>query len=194
MIRLHTRILGFSLIELLVTIAVIGILTSIAAVAWGEVRANARDKQRMSDLKELQLAVELYYAENGEFPAMGCGAATEPLWVGPGPHPAAWGTQCDPDYIVGLTPNFIAQLPTDPISENTNNVGFLYSTNSNRTEYKIMVHDTVESLTVNSLDDEFARCSTEAIDTCTSGFCSTITSNTQQDTYAVSSEGAAVCW
>ncbi len=55
--KLHQR--GFTLVELLVVIAVIGILVSIVFLGLSEARAKSRDKARVSDLKQLELAATL---------------------------------------------------------------------------------------------------------------------------------------
>jgi prepilin-type N-terminal cleavage/methylation domain-containing protein len=60
---------GFTLIELLVVIAIIGILSSVVLASLNSARAKGRDARRISDLKQLQLALELYYDANGsEYP------------------------------------------------------------------------------------------------------------------------------
>ena len=59
---------GFTLIELLVVIAIIGVLSTLAVVALGSARAKARDSKRMSDLKQIGTALELFYADNGSYP------------------------------------------------------------------------------------------------------------------------------
>ena len=59
---------GFTLIELLVVIAIIGLLSTLAVVALGSARAKARDAKRLSDLKQVQTALELYYTDNNAYP------------------------------------------------------------------------------------------------------------------------------
>jgi type II secretion system protein G len=68
---------GFTLIELLVTIAIIGILSSFLLANFVGVRQRARDGVRKSDLRQIQSALELYRADQGEYPsfALTCGCA-----------------------------------------------------------------------------------------------------------------------
>lgn len=60
---------GFTLIELLVVIAIIGLLSTLAVVALGSARQKARDAKRVSDLKQVQTALELYYTDKNAYPA-----------------------------------------------------------------------------------------------------------------------------
>lgn len=59
---------GFTLIELLVVIAIIGLLSTLAVVALGSARAKSRDAKRVSDIRQMQTALELYYADNNAYP------------------------------------------------------------------------------------------------------------------------------
>jgi prepilin-type N-terminal cleavage/methylation domain-containing protein len=97
---------GFTLIELLIVIAILGILGAILFVAIGGTpQQNARDARRISEIGNLQLALELYNTDNEQYPATtGLSAALVPTYVGglpadPRNNDAGCGT-------TGYTPNF----------------------------------------------------------------------------------------
>ncbi len=54
---------GFSLIELLIVVAIISILVSLGAVSYSQAQKKARDSRRSSDMKAIQNAMEQYYAD-----------------------------------------------------------------------------------------------------------------------------------
>ena len=59
---------GFTLIELLVVIAIIGLLSTLAVVALNSARAKSRDSKRVADVKQMQTALELFFADNNGYP------------------------------------------------------------------------------------------------------------------------------
>lgn len=59
---------GFTLIELLVVIAIIGLLSTLAVVALNNARQKSRDAKRVSDIKQVSTALELYFADNNGYP------------------------------------------------------------------------------------------------------------------------------
>lgn len=177
--KTKNTVFGFTLVELMVVVSVIGILSAIVYANFGNARAAARDDVRKSALKEMQLALERYKAQYGVYPAQGCGSY--PIYAGRGPHPA-WGCSAD-QYITGLMPDFIPDLPKDPNQEDIDGYGYLYL--STGADYKLIAHLTVESKLVQSYEDEFARCpSSIGADPCGD-------SGPNPMTYAVYSPGAA---
>lgn len=69
-------VVGFTLIELLVAIVIIGIIATLTTLALTSARANARDVRRISDLKQIASALELYYADNNSYPTLITGGNT----------------------------------------------------------------------------------------------------------------------
>lgn len=59
---------GFTLFEMLVVIAIIGILLGIMSVSFSGAQARARDSKRIQDMNNLQKALETYYALSGSYP------------------------------------------------------------------------------------------------------------------------------
>lgn len=60
--------LGFTLIELMVTIAIIAILATVGAATYSQSQKVARDGKRIGELGEIQNAIEQYYALNQKYP------------------------------------------------------------------------------------------------------------------------------
>lgn len=75
---------GFTLIELLIVIAVIGILASVVLVGLGPIQKQGRDARRISDLRQIQNGLELYYNKNGSYPAQTWGVFPANSLIGAG--------------------------------------------------------------------------------------------------------------
>ena len=59
---------GFSLIEIVVVIGIMGLLTAIIYSSFDSSKAGSRDQKRVSDISTIQLALELYFNKNGVYP------------------------------------------------------------------------------------------------------------------------------
>jgi general secretion pathway protein G len=68
---------GFTLMELLIVIAIIAVLTTFTVANFLTGRTRARDAQRKSDLRQIQAALELYRADQGTYPPLlpACGSS-----------------------------------------------------------------------------------------------------------------------
>ena len=59
---------GFTLIEILIVVAIIAILASVVLIGLGPTQQSGRDARRISDLREIQTGLELYYSKCGFYP------------------------------------------------------------------------------------------------------------------------------
>lgn len=96
---------GFTLIELLVVIAIIGILSAVVLASLSSSKMRANDAKRMSDLHQIQIALSLYYTQNGAYPIISAWATSEATTYDAGPKWTALQTALSP---------YIAKLPHDP--------------------------------------------------------------------------------
>ena len=71
MISLKKRSQGFTIVELLIVIVVIGILATLVIVTFSGIQQKARDSQRQTDINALASHIEAYYAQKGVYPTVG---------------------------------------------------------------------------------------------------------------------------
>lgn len=64
----HSGKLGFTFIEILVVMTIIGLLATVTAVSYSQFSKTARDGKRKSDLEQIRGALELYRANNSRYP------------------------------------------------------------------------------------------------------------------------------
>lgn len=79
----HRQQGGFTLIELLVVIAIIGILSSVVLASLNSARERSRDARRIGDIKQIQLALEMFYDSNNAYPSSTAGLAPTYIPVQP---------------------------------------------------------------------------------------------------------------
>lgn len=69
MISLKKRQEGFTIVELLIVIVVIGILAAIVITTYAGIQAKARNAKRQTDLNSIQTNLEAYFSTNGHYPS-----------------------------------------------------------------------------------------------------------------------------
>ncbi len=102
---------GFTLIELLVVVAIIGVLATVIFTNLGTARTRAKDAHRISTVKEIQKALELFYVDNGHYPQVIHMISTCPANDAFGASYGVWD-----DLITDLSPYI--QVPMADISGN----------------------------------------------------------------------------
>ncbi len=127
---------GFTLIELLVVIAIIGLLSSVVLASLSTARGKARDARRLSDILEVQKAIEMYFIDKGAYPG-----------------PAGWWGNCSTfgshgvtgatGYVPNLAPEYIPVLPLEPLQKTSS--CYLYRSDAPN-DYLLMAYGSVEGI------------------------------------------------
>jgi type IV pilus assembly protein PilA len=61
---------GFTIVELLIVIVVIGILALLVITTYSGIQQKARNAKRQSDMQALQTQLEAFYSQNGYYPSL----------------------------------------------------------------------------------------------------------------------------
>lgn len=101
---------GFTLIELLVVITIIALLTGFIMSSMSQSRMRARDAKRISDISQIQLAIEQYFDRCQQYPTSIYNDSSN---------------NCPTNTSIKLA-NFISKVPTDSAGSQ-----YGYSQNSN---------------------------------------------------------------
>lgn len=117
---------GFTLIELMVVIAIIAILSGILLANFAAARANSRDGQRISDMAQIQLALAGYFNQCNAYPASLAVTATS--------------ATCPSGVNLGT---FISRIPTPPNQTGQSSYVYLTAT-ANGTIDDYMLEATLE--------------------------------------------------
>lgn len=83
---------GFTLVEIMIVVVIIGLIAAMAIPAMQRVRASAQNSRFISDLRTFSQAFETYSMKNGTWPANG-GTGVIPAGMSGELSDAAWTTQ-----------------------------------------------------------------------------------------------------
>jgi len=120
---------AFTLVELLVVMAILGVLVTLIAGGFRTAQMRGRDAKRKSDLKEIANSLELYFSDHGQYPpsnaglVLGCPATT---------GSCAWGSG---EFTDGETVYF-KTMPADPSSD----LNYFYRAFSSNQKFQIYAH------------------------------------------------------
>lgn len=123
---------GFTIVELLIVIVVIGILAAITIVAYNGIQQRARDSQRKTDIVALTKALELYYIDKGEYPPTSWACANgNNGWVSTADKDGCWK-----NFMTALAPYTQNATIFDPIgTQGVTGSALIYSPNYVITTY-----------------------------------------------------------
>ena len=105
---------GFTLMELLISVAIVAILTAIGVVSYSSVNKRARDAKRKSDIEQVRSALEIYRNDNEHYPGTAVGyIRLDTLDAQDGNPP--------------LVPTYLPRFPMDPRSTSSTPISYYYS-------------------------------------------------------------------
>ena len=104
---------GFTFIEILVVVTIIGLLTTVATVSYRSANRKARDNKRKSDIEQVRAALEMYRADNSQYPSG--------PWSG----------------MIASIESYLNEGPQDP---RPSDFSYFYNRGATKTEYHICAH------------------------------------------------------
>jgi prepilin-type N-terminal cleavage/methylation domain-containing protein len=112
---------GFTIVELIVVVAIIAVLAAVVIFNIFAARSRARDVARRVSIGELEKALEVYYSEHQAYPitsyAPNCSTNGAVGWV------LTYQNAQNQNWIPGLVSQYIAQLPQPLTTQNCFYVG-----------------------------------------------------------------------
>lgn len=125
---------GFTLMEILIAMAILGIISSIGFASFTLAVKKARDAERKSDLEQVSKALEAYYSDFGVYPASqsdriaGCGNGVQGDGID-GNQTCSWGAA----FSLDTGKVYMKNLPL----ESKDGYFYVYQASTNQTKYQL---------------------------------------------------------
>lgn len=114
---------GFTLMELLITVAIMAILSGIIMTSLTSAKAKSRDGKRIADMGNIQLALELFYDKCQGYPTNSGTLAINETYT------------CNSVTIL----NYMSKVPTPPSSAPLNQTKYDYVQKSDGSDYYLHI-------------------------------------------------------
>lgn len=126
---------AISLTELIIAIWVLVILSTVWYISYNWYSQKARDTKRISDIKDVESALNLFYIHNYNYPS------PDQAWSVTFSWELAWNQWKIWDNFITNLSNDLTKKPLDPLYD----IEYIYSVSNKKQEYQIMtVHETDE--------------------------------------------------
>lgn len=129
--KTNVRIGGFTLIEMVVVIGVIGVLMTLAFRGTATIQAGARDVKRVKTLNDTKALLEQYYAANGEYPDSN-NVSCDPATNGQRSGTTGW-----PKAVDALVTSKIIEVNTDIQNDPSTSKQYCYSSSTDKQTYRL---------------------------------------------------------
>ena len=135
----NSKVKGFTLVEVLIVIFIVGLLSSVVLVGLGSFRARGRDARRIADLHQIQNGLELYINKEGVYPNVTAN------------NSGSWRLFTETLKNAGIG---VAAVPNDPAATATNDKSYSYGISSDGLSYVIggRLEDANDAVLKNDLD------------------------------------------
>jgi len=116
---------GFTIIELLVVVAIIGILTAVVLFSLNSSQAKGRDAKRDRDVHEIRSALDLYVTDTGSYPTDGT------------PNEIIIDGAVDYVTVELTTGGQMRVVPTDPVQNESEDLVYTYQPSANAKSFTL---------------------------------------------------------
>lgn len=130
---------GFTLIEMLIVIGIVGLLATLTILSLENTRKLARDTKRVADMATIEKALAMYFNDNGGYPPIQNCRSYYSTTATYRTYGIYWNNPCPTASLRCYLANYLTILPVDPVQSDV--YAYYYSSNpgDNNMSYGIMV-------------------------------------------------------